>query len=91
MYEYMSWHVLLACTVGMCCTDCIVPFLHYRGGNLYDMGTVGNGEGESGGGIEQRVQQPVCTCCSGETRPGAGGGVVPTGVHVDSRIHCNIS
>ncbi len=43
MYEYMSWHVLLACTVGMCCTDCIVPFLHYRGGNLYDMGTVGNG------------------------------------------------
>ena len=43
MYEYMSWHVLLACTVGMCCTDCIVPFLHYRRGNLYDMGTVGNG------------------------------------------------
>ena len=50
MYEYMSWHVLLACTVGMCCTDCIVPFLHYRGGNLYDMGTVGNGGGEGGGG-----------------------------------------
>jgi hypothetical protein len=50
MYEYMSWHVLLACTVGMCCTDCIVPFLHYRRGNLYDMGTVGNGGGAWGGG-----------------------------------------
>jgi hypothetical protein len=36
MYEYMCWHVLLTCTVGMCCTDCIVPFLHYRGGNLYE-------------------------------------------------------
>ena len=68
MYEYMSWHVLLACTVGMCCTDCIVPFLHYRRGNLYDMGTVGIG----GGGIE-RVQHPICTCCSGESRPGGGG------------------
>jgi hypothetical protein len=50
MYEYMSWHVLLACTVDMCCTDCIVPFLHFRRGNLNNMGTVGNGEGESGGG-----------------------------------------
>ena len=50
MYEYMSWHVLLACTVSMCCTDCIVPFLHFRRGNLNNMGTVGNGEGESGGG-----------------------------------------
>ncbi len=26
MYKYMSWRVLLACTVGMCCTDCIVPY-----------------------------------------------------------------
>ena len=50
MYEYMSWHVLLACTVDMCCTDCIVPFLHFRRGNLNNMGTVGNGEGERGGG-----------------------------------------
>ena len=50
MYEYRSWQVLLASTVGMCCTDCIVPFLHYRGGNLYDMGTVGNGGGNVGGG-----------------------------------------
>jgi hypothetical protein len=35
MYEYMSWHVLLACTVGMCCTDCIVPFLHYKKENFF--------------------------------------------------------
>jgi hypothetical protein len=74
MYEYMSWHVLLACTVDMCCTDCIVPFLHFRRGNLNNMGTVGNGEGESGGGGIERVQHPVCTCCSGESRPGGGGG-----------------
>jgi hypothetical protein len=76
MYEYMSWHVLLACNVGMCCTctDCIEPFLHYRGGNLYDMGTVGNGGGSMGGGGIERVQHPVCTCCCGESRPGGGGG-----------------
>ena len=49
------------------------------------------GGGERGGGVE-RVQHPVCTCCSGESRPGGGGGGgVPTGVYVDSRIHCNIS
>ncbi len=75
MYEYMSWHVLLARTVSMYCTDCIVPFLHFRRGKLNHMGTVGNGGGGAwgGGGIE-RVQHPVCTCCSGESRPGAGGG-----------------
>jgi hypothetical protein len=66
MYEYMSWHVLLACTVDMCCTDCIVPFLHFRRGNLNNMGTVGNGEGESGGGGIERVQHLVS--------PGPGGG-----------------
>ena len=74
MYEYMSWHVLLACTVDMCCTDYIVPFLHYRRGNLYVMGTVGNGGRERGGGGIERVQHPVCTCCSGESRPGGGEG-----------------
>ncbi len=50
MYEYMSWHVLLACTVSMYCTDCIVPFLHFRRGKSYDTGTVGNGGGAWGGG-----------------------------------------
>ncbi len=73
MYEYMSWHVLLACIVSMYCTDCIVPFLYIRRGKLYHMGTVGDGGGSVGGGIE-RVQHPACTCCSGETRPRAGGG-----------------
>ena len=38
------------------------------------MGTVGNGGGGSvGGGGVERVQHPVCTCCSGESRPGGGG------------------
>ncbi len=68
----MRWHVLLACIVGMYCTGCIVPFLYFKSRKLYHIGTVGDG-GERGGGIE-RVQHPIRTCCSGETRPGAGGG-----------------
>ena len=73
-YEYMSWHVLLACTVGMCCTDYIVPFLHYRRGNLYVMGTVGNGGRERGGGGGQSgcstPSAPVALVIPG---PGGGG------------------
>ena len=81
MYEYMSWHVLLACTVGMCCTDCIVPFLHFRRGNLNNMGTVGNGEGESGGvdraGASPRLHLLLWRVLA---RRGGGGGGAYRGV-----------
>ena len=52
MYEYMSWHVLLACTVGMCCTDCIVPFF-IKGEEIYTIWGplgMGGGGGRGGGG-----------------------------------------
>ena len=92
MYEYMSWHVLSACIDSMYCTDCIVSFCILGEENYTIWGPLGMGGERGGGGIE-RVQHPVCTCCSGESRPGGGGGRggVPTGVYVDSRIHCNIS
>ena len=74
MYEYMSWHVLLASTVGMCCTDCIVPFFSLKERKFKRYGDRWEwGGGAWGGGVE-RVQHPVCTCCSGESRPGGGGG-----------------
>ncbi len=88
----MSWHVFLACTVSMCCTNCIVPFCILGEENYTIWGLLGMGGGERGGGGIERMQHPVCTCCSGESRPGVGGrGGVPTGVYVDSRIHCNFS
>ena len=57
MYEYMSWHVLLACTVGMCCTDCIVPFLHFSLGeeNHTIWGLLGMGGGGAWGGGGDRA------------------------------------
>ena len=46
----MSWHVLLACTVGMCCTDYIVPFC-IVGEEIYTLwGLLGMGGGSVGGG-----------------------------------------
>ncbi len=84
----MSWHVLLACTVGMCCTDYIVPFLHYRRGNLYVMGLLGMGGGSVGGGDRAGAAPRLHLLL---WRVPAWEGGVPTGVYVDSRIHCNIS
>ncbi len=51
MYKYMSWRILLACTVGMCCTDCIVPFFCTIGEEIYTIwGLSGLGGGGAWGG-----------------------------------------
>jgi hypothetical protein len=49
MYEYMSWHVLLACIVSMYCTDCIVSFCILGEESYTIWGPLGMG-GERGGG-----------------------------------------
>ena len=50
MYEYMSWHVLLASTVGMCSTDCIVPFFSFEERKFKRYGDRWEWGGERGGG-----------------------------------------
>ncbi len=53
MYEYISWHVLLACMlaciVSMYCTDCIVSFCILGEENCTIWGPLGMGGGAWGG------------------------------------------
>jgi hypothetical protein len=73
MYEYMSWHVLLACIVSMYCTDCIVSFCILGEENYTILGPLGMG-GSVGGGGKSGCSTPPAPVALVRPGPGLGGG-----------------